>query len=281
MISLTLGLLAALAWGVHDLLVRFLGARLVIPAALLAVLMIGTAASIPVALTAGGWHDLSRAAIAAAAASGGAYALGSACLYRAFADGPVRLVAPIIGSYPMITVALAWLTGTDVMSRDWIAVGVIVLGVALVARLSGPEAGGMNGRRAMISAAVSGVSFAAAFALAQAAARGGADWPAIMVIRAAAIGGVLMFMIAMYRRLVLPAPDQLPVLFGMGLLDAMALSVVTVAGGLPNPEYAAVVTSIFGVITVILARVFLREHVTYGQWASILVVFSGVGLLGL
>lgn len=280
MISLTLGLIAALAWGVHDFLVRFLGARLVIPAALLAVLAIGSAATLPIALTAGGWSGLTGTAVAIAILSGAAYAIGSFCLYRAFADGPVRLVAPIIGAYPVITVALAWMSGASVALGDWFAVIVIVTGVGLVARLSGVENASGGHRRAMISAAISGIAFAAAFALAQAAASGDADWPTILVIRAAAISGILAFMLATSRRLVLPAADQLPILCGMGFLDAMALSLVTVSGSLPNPEYAAVVTSIFGVVTVILAHFILREHLTSGQWFSVLVVFSGVGMLG-
>jgi drug/metabolite transporter (DMT)-like permease len=69
-------------------------------------------------------------------------------------------------------------------------------------------------------------------------------------------------------------------LSGMGLLDAVALGAITLAGGLPNPEFAAVVASIFGVITVLLARVFLQEQVNALQWGSILVVFAGVAALG-
>lgn len=281
LVSLALGLIAALAWGVHDFLVRFLGGGLIIPSALLIVLSVGTAVTLPIAIVSGGWSGLTVSEFSAAMGSGLAYALGSYCLYRAFADGPVRLVAPIIGAYPVITVALAWLSGKAVPVSDWLAVAVIVTGVGLVARLSGAGDGTGQRRRAAVNAAISGIAFAAAFALAQSAASGSADWPAIMVIRAVAIAGVVAFLLTVHRGPVAPQTGQLPVLGAMGFLDAAALSLVTVAGSLPNPEYAAVVTSIFGVVTVILAHAILHERMTTGQWFSVFVVFSGVAMLGL
>ena len=67
----------------------------------------------------------------------------------------------------------------------------------------------------------------------------------------------------------------------MGLFDAAALGLVTAAGGLPRAEYASVASSLFGVLTVLLAAWFLKERVRPVQWLGIAAVFSGIAVLGL
>ena len=76
-------------------------------------------------------------------------------------------------------------------------------------------------------------------------------------------------------------PDRsiLPLLCLLGLLDAGALGLVTAAGSLPHPEFAAVAASLFGMLTVILARVVLKEPMTMPQWCAVAVVFCGIGYL--
>jgi drug/metabolite transporter (DMT)-like permease len=67
----------------------------------------------------------------------------------------------------------------------------------------------------------------------------------------------------------------------MGVFDALALALVTAAGTLPKAEYAAVTSSLFGILTVLLAAWFLREGVRGVQWFGIAVVFTGIAGLGL
>jgi drug/metabolite transporter (DMT)-like permease len=279
--SIVVGLFAALSWGVHDLLVRYLGGRMFISTAVLTVLCVGTLATLPFALAGGGWGEMTGSAVAVALAGGGFYALACLALYRALAIGPVKLVAPIIAAYPILSVSLAWLAGNPVAAKDWLGVSIIVAGVGLVAWLSDPEDRHLRRRAAIVFATVSGAGFAFAFALAQAAVRAGAEWPAVLTGRLAAIALVLAIVLVVARAPLVPPRAQAGWLGAMGVLDALALSLVTLAGSLPNPEFAAVTTSIFGVITVVLARVLLHERMTPGQWGSVAVVFSGVALLGI
>jgi hypothetical protein len=58
----------------------------------------------------------------------------------------------------------------------------------------------------------------------------------------------------------------------MGLIDALALGLVTAAGSLPKAEYASVSSSLFGVLTVLLAVWFLKEHARPVQWLGIATV---------
>lgn len=280
MTSILAGLLAALCWGIHDILVRHLGPGLVLSTAVLAVLTTGTIAMLPFALLGGGWGDMTGHALGLAVAGGFVFAVACFGLWKSFSIGPVRVVAPIIGSYPILSVTMASVFGAPVAVQDWAAVLVILGGVALVARLSNQGDAAFPRRATLIWSAVTGASFAVAFALGQAGVRAGAEWPVVLIGRVGALSTILVLVLATRRALVAPT-RHMPLLAGMGLLDATAISLVTLAGTLPNPEFAAVTTSIFGVITVILARIFLRETVTQAQWASIGVVFSGVLALGL
>jgi len=59
------------------------------------------------------------------------------------------------------------------------------------------------------------------------------------------------------------------------------MTLVALAGRFPNPEIAAITSSIFGLITILLAMVFLGEKVRPVQWLGVLAVFGGVVVLGM
>ena len=71
----------------------------------------------------------------------------------------------------------------------------------------------------------------------------------------------------------------MPVLGAMGLLDVAALIAVTTAGSLPDPAIATVASSGFGAVSVILARLFLRERISLLQLLGIVLIFGGVVVL--
>jgi drug/metabolite transporter (DMT)-like permease len=72
-----------------------------------------------------------------------------------------------------------------------------------------------------------------------------------------------------------------PLLALMGFLDAFALGVVIASGALDRPEFAAVAASTFGMVTIILAWLFLKELMTPSQWLGVAITFGGIGYLAL
>ncbi|MFC4668729.1 EamA family transporter [Seohaeicola nanhaiensis] len=278
--SVILGIAAALAWGVHDLLVRRISAGLAIAPAILTVLIVGTLFTLPVAFAFGGWDRMTQPAVICAALSGIAYVVGCFGLYLAFRIGPVKLVAPVVGAFPVLSVAWAYATGTTLGLSDALAVAAIVCGIAAVALLSDEDETQGSRTTALGWAALGAVGFAVTFAFSQAATRLGAELPVIVLARLAAI----LLMIALVAATRQPLSQLRPhraTLTGMGLLDALALGLVTAAGALPNPEFAAVTSSVFGVVTIVLARVFLAEPISLPQWGGVGLVFAGVAALGL
>ena len=139
--SLMLGMTAALLWGLHDFTVRRVSAAADAAALYFLVLVFGVLWILPFALLSPGWTELLPGLIGFTVLAGLVYAFGVYALYRAFAIGPVRLVAPICGAYPLLSVGLAMVQGQEITLLVWLAAAAVVAGVALVARHHGLRPG--------------------------------------------------------------------------------------------------------------------------------------------
>jgi drug/metabolite transporter (DMT)-like permease len=275
-----MGIGAALAWGIHDVLVRRLSQGAAVLPLLAAALLAGALANLPLSLAFGDWSAMTGRALAAAAAAGLLYALGGLGLWKAFGLAPLRIVAPVVGAYPMLSLFLGWLRGEAVTPLDAAAVLLIAAGIAWVAlRSSAGEAVAPAIRRlALLWAALGAVGFACTFALGHVAAEAGDEFPAIFVTRVLAVLSILALILVL-RPSAAGIRPNLPLLMLLGLLDAVALGLVLSAGALPEASYAAVASSLFGVVAILLAWRFLGEHVSLPQWLGIGVVFTGVAML--
>ncbi len=277
--SLMLGLLAALLWGLHDFTVRKIGPKADAAALYLIVLAVGAVLLLPLAIFAGGWATLTAPVVRLTMASGVAAALAGYGLYRAFAIGPVRLVAPICGAFPLLSVAFAVARGAETGPQVWLGVAAVLGGIAIVARGESGDTAGSK-RAAVAWSGLACVSFAATFGLLQWAAELGADLPVSLLSRLVACAAMLAWVI-LQRVDLKPAFTLLPQLALMGALDVTALTAVTIAGGFAQPEFASVAASIFGIVTILLAWRFLGEAMRPLQWFGAVVVFAGIAVLGL
>lgn len=277
--SLMLGLVAAILWGLHDFTIRRVSARADAAALYLIVLGIGIALLLPLALGSGGWETITPGLAGFSAVAGLIYALGVYALYRAFTIGPVRLVAPICGSYPVLSVGLAMAQGQSAGWPVWLALIAVLGGISVVAQGESDSAHGS--RRAAISWSIlAAFGFATSFAMLASAAKTGADMPVTLLARMAGFAGVLGW-VTLQRIDIKPAFAIWPLLLLLGSLDVGGMIAVTVAGGFARPEFAAVASSCFGLVTILLAWRFLHEPLTRAQWLGVLAVFSGIITLGL
>src|SRR5262245_42661010 len=142
---LTLGALAALGWGVYDFLVRFVSRGAGSLQAVLFVLVFGAAALAAAAVVSGEPLVPAQEKHWAVALSGIIYALALLAGFRAFAIGPVSLVAPIVATYPAFTMLWALANGSRPSLSDWAAVASVLAGVALVARYAAEQPGALPG----------------------------------------------------------------------------------------------------------------------------------------
>jgi drug/metabolite transporter (DMT)-like permease len=283
MLSLTLGIIAALAWGVHDVCVRFVTARVGVPVALMVVLATGLIILTPLTIWIADWGALSPAAGLASVATGLIYSLGYYGLYRAFAIGPVRLVAPVTGAFPILSLAWAAAQGQPPTLGQIGAVVAIVAGVGLTAALSDQDDSQGNGstKAALCWAVLAACGFALTFAVGQFASASGAVVTSLLISRLVAFAALLTATLLISGRPRLGSGVPWKLLLAMGACDALALSLVLAAGSLPNPEFASVASSTFGMVTILLAWGFLKEKMTPPQWGAVAMVFAGIGYLAL
>ncbi|AEI96018.1 DMT family transporter [Roseobacter litoralis] len=281
MTALGLGLIAAFCWGLHDIAIRYLSRSVPLLAALFVVLCVGALFQLTAILILGGGFFVSGTGVLLSLGAGVAFLIASLGLYYAFERGPVRLVAPIIASFPILSLVYAVASGRTVTPAQGLAVLAIVVGVGLVAALSDQSDDDIPPiKRTIILSLVSAFGFATTFKLGQLAADLSGELPTTLIARLTALS-LLTGVIMMRRATFWPGRKALLPLVGMGILDGVALLSVLSAGKMPNPEYASVTSSMFGLLTILLAWTFLKERMTPPQWSGCLIAFAGVGYLAL
>lgn len=278
--SLALGLIAALCWGLHDITIRYLSRSAPMMGCLLAVLFIGALFQGAALLVLGGSSVPAKATWLAVAA-GIAFLLANIGLYFSFARGPVRLVTPIIACFSVISVGIAIFEGASLTTGHAIAIGVLMLGIAIVGFATPEDNQTFPPVVPTIAFGIlAAFGFAGTFKLGQLAAEASGDLEATLISRLTAFV-VLGTVLLVRAKPVFPGRHAFIPLIAMGLLDSIAIFSVISAAPLPNPEYAAVATSTFGLLTIVLAWGLLKEAMSMRQWGGCLMAFSAVGYLAL
>ena len=89
--------------------------------------------------------------------------------------------------------------------------------------------------------------------------------------------GLILFL---RQPLSLPRGTPVPVwLAGMGILDTGAFVLNNRGMQIEQVSVVSVLASLYGAVTVTLAAIFLREHVSRWQWAGIVAIFAGIYLI--
>ena len=280
MTSLTLGLIAALCWGLHDITIRYLSRSAPMMGSLLFVLVIGSV------FQAGAFlffetSAVSREAWVMSALAGVAFLLANVGLYFSFARGPVRLVTPIIACFSVISVGIALFEGATLSLGQAAAIAALMTGILIVGIATPEDDAVFPPLLPTIGFAfLAAFGFAATFRLGQMAAEMSGDIEATLISRITAF--VLLGAVLIARaQPIWPGRRALIPLIGMGILDSIAIFSVVSAAPLPNPEYASVATSTFGLLTIVLAWGLLKEAMSRAQWVGCLITFSAVGYLAL
>ena len=286
MLALSLGFGAALAWGIHDLLVRQVSVRVGPYRSLLYVLFFGAVAQGFILLLIGERVWETDGDLAWSAVAGVTFLLACVGLYRALEIGPVRLVAPVIGAYPVLSFALAAATGAPFGILQWACVAVLGFGIALVARgEDGQSETGEGIFKPIAFSVLAMVGFASTFTIGQQMGGSGHALGASLVTRlvALAILAIVAFVLVRNREnpaRLLQGMPLVPLAF-MGMLDAVAIWIVFYAGGFENAAYATASASLFGLVTILLAWGILKERLNPMQWMGVLVAFGGIAVLAL
>jgi drug/metabolite transporter (DMT)-like permease len=279
-----LGLVGALSWGLHDFLARFPSRKLGPTNTTFLVTATGfVALTLWIILVNGTPDRLAWSSSWLAAVAGIFSALATLALFTALTLGPVSIVTPIAGAFPAPALLFAVIGGLRPTHVEWLAMASVLAGVALVSQ---------SGERHQATGAIepgklksvvgfsllAGLSFAVSLTAGQAAA------PALGSIETAWLARVfaLVTVALLYLR---PSVEWqqpgrwLPFLAFMGCLDVLALTTIMAAGHMPNPAVATVVASSFSAVSVVLARIVLKEIIVPIQLIGMALIFGGVAVL--
>ena len=279
MLSLTFGLVAAICWGLHDFIIRILKQPKGIYASIATVLFFGCLLQSPVALLNADFSQISNLALSLSVASGSFFALAGISLYKAFIIGPIKLVAPIVGGYPVFSLIFSSLNGNLPNGIQVGAVIIIVICAGYVAASKEENEGALaNKKSAILWAVLSSFGFASSFALGQYASNLSDQYALLLPNRISAL--IALILIAKYlNKPIVPDLSEWRIFALMALLDAVAQGFVISSGKLEFPVYASISASLFGLVTILLAAFFLREKISFEQWIAIFFVFVGLTIL--
>jgi drug/metabolite transporter (DMT)-like permease len=203
--------------------------------------------------------------------------VGLSFFYRALAMGTMGIVGPITATAAVVPVAYGLGRGERPSALQGIGVGLAVIGVIAASLEPAPEGG-----RRRIGVGV-GFALAAAFSFGWSlvglsrAAPGGVAW-ATLTMRMAAVPVAVLLALALRRRAP-SSPRGWLLLVGVGVTDVGATLLYGVATTKGLLSVVAVLSSLYPIVIVVLARVLLSERIARAQLAGVAVALAGVALI--
>lgn len=213
------------------------------------------------------------------AASGLSGVVGVMSLFAALAVGRMSIVAPIVAALSAALPALFDLAGGTVLAPATLAgvalalVAIVIVSIAPEDQLHAP-AHEYRPRAALALSLLAGVGFSGAFI---AFSFTGAESGLTPVLAARAVSITVSVALALTVGRGFPADrSALPAALGAGLTDALANVTMLTAIRLGPLAIASVLGSLFPVVVVVLARVFLGERLTWLQRGGVALALVAV-----
>lgn len=210
-----------------------------------------------------------------AAGAGIAGAVGLGCLYRGMAIGAMGIVAPISATSPIVPLLVSVTRGDSPAAMQWAGIALALAGVVIVSR----EPGGVGSRVA------AGVGLALLAALCFGlfvvglgeAAQDSAQW----ATATARFSSVLALVVALgWTRTAPRVPRRLVVpVLAVGVFDTGANVLLALATRHGSLGIVAVLSALYPLTTIVLARAVLHERLGASRTAGGLVALSGAALI--
>lgn len=199
---------------------------------------------------------------------------GIGALYHGLSLGHAALVAPtagVVGALLPVAVTIARQgLPTPVQVAGFICA---MAGIWLVAKSSRATADSLRGLKI---AAFAGVGLGG-FLVLIAQIREDLAFGPLTVARSMSL--LVSFAVLAVRRLPVPSPSSNPLALGTGVLDAAGTVFYVFAKQYTRLDVAAVLSSMYPVSTVLLARLLLNEHVTFAQGIGVALCLAAVVLI--
>ena len=271
MLGVLLALSSSLMWGLAD----YLGGLQTRTRQVFAVVLISQAAGFVVIASVVAGRGVAFPGVEAMLPAALAGVLGSFCIvifYLALSYGPVSVVAPILASSAAIPVVYGLIRGERPSALQLAGLIATLVGVILVSWTIGD--GHARGRRGIAFGVIAAVLLGSLLVLFSRASAEDAYW-APFVLRLFSMGSILI--VVLTRRVSVRVDRRaLVVIAAVGTLDMVANLSYSVATTLQLLSVTAVLSSLFPVVTVALARLHLGERVSRIQECGAVLTMLGV-----
>jgi uncharacterized membrane protein len=276
MLGIGLALAASLCWGVGDFIAGSKSRVLPVLVVLVCSQLVGLVWIGAVALIAQepvpGTREIVLAAVSAVAGTA-----GLACFFRAIAIGKMSVVVPVAATAAVVPVIVGIATGDRPSVLQLLGMAVALAGAVLASREPGEEGEGGSLAAGVLLAALSALFIGFFFLAIDGASDGGAVW-ASLVNRITSVTLLLVAAAVVHPQLSAARP-HLRALAAAGTLDVSANLLFAAAPTEGLISLVSVAGSLYPVITVLLARIVLKERVHRIQEAGVAVALAGVVLI--
>ena len=274
MAAILLALGASLSWGVSD----FLGGLKSRAFPLFVVLLISQGAALALLaaiVLAIGEPPPSGEFLLFAALAGVGETVGVAALYRGLSVGVMSIVAPVAATAPVVPLVVGLALGELPDTIQGAGIALAVIGIVLTACRSdsGEEAGQPVGRSVLFGA-LCALGFGSFYVAMDAASEGEIQW-ALLIARATSVAAFLV-VFALTRPRPLPERRDVPLIALIGVLIIAADAMYATASTKGVLGVVAALSTLYPIVTIALARVYLREQVEPRQQLGIAISLTGV-----
>ena len=269
-----LALAGALSWGIGDFFGGLAARRL----AVLTVLVVSQAIGLLGVLL---WAVLQGDSfpgvieLLPAVGAGIAGLVGLAALYRGLAIGAMGIVAPISAASPVVPLTVDAVRGVYPSGLQWLGIALVLAGITALSWEPGSDTSRFAAGAGL--AVVAALGFGSFIVGIDAAADESASW-AIVFSRSASVGLALTAALLTARSLRPPA-SLLPMLVAVGLFDTGANVLVALATTHGAAGIVAVLSALYPVATIALARVVLGERLSAARRGGGASALAGAALV--
>lgn len=205
--------------------------------------------------------------------------IGVLALYAGLATGRMGVVAPVTAALTgTLPAAVDFMRGTQVGATALAGI-VLALAAVVIVSISGHDHSDGSARRALLFAIIAGVGFSGSLLSYAATSPDSGFWP-IVVGRITSV--TMLCIIALSRRQSLKvSAEAFRPAVGAGVFDGLATISVITAIRLGPLAVASVLSSLYPVVTVLLARFVLEERLEPWQWVGVTLAMVAVVLAAL
>ena len=275
-----LGILSALSFGIGDFLARFSSREVGFKNSLFWMLIVGAIFYLILFTFFGDSLKPNPIGLSNSFLSGILIMFGLLCLYRGLQMGPVSIVAAITASNPLIVFLIRYALGSEPTLLQWLSTLVVISGAILVSfsANSFQESLGLTKKQIKESVIISfmaSITLALGLIFSQEATNTLEPLETVIYIRFFSLLGISSILLFTKSKITL-TKKAMPILFFQGILETSGYFCLVSAYIFDKASIAVVISSGFGLVTIILARLILKEQISKLQSVGIFLTFLGV-----